>query len=133
MKFNNAGCDIVERDIFAALKAVEEKHGIQIKREGGGRFAPDGTTFTFKIKCQVLGEGGENVAEKAAFERSAPLFGFKPEHYGREFTSNGEKFRITGFNYRARRMPIQAVRVRDGAGFKFADSTGGILRQLEAA
>jgi hypothetical protein len=133
MEFNRTTCGVVERDILAALKTVEEKHGITIRREGGGRYAPDGSDFTFKLKCQVVGASGENVAEKAAFERAASLFGFKPEHYNKEFTSNGERYRITGFNFRAKRMPIQAVRVRDGAAFKFADSTGGIKRQLDAA
>ena len=100
MQFNRQTCGIVEDDIMAALKGVEEKHGITIMREGGGRYSPDGGSFTFKLKCQVVGEGGENVAEKAEFERNATLFGFKPEQYNQEFTSRGEKYRITGFNFR---------------------------------
>lgn len=133
MKFNATTCGVVERDILAALKAVEEKHGIQIQREGGGRYSPDGTSFQFKLKCQVVGKDGANVAEKAEFERSAILFGFKPEHYNGEFTSKGEKFRLVGFNYRARTMPLKCVRVSDGAPFKFPEiAKDFILRQLGA-
>jgi hypothetical protein len=131
MKFNRTTCGAVERDILAALEGVAEKHGITIKREGGGRF--DDHSFTFKLKCSVAGENGEDAGEKLRFERDAVLFGFKPEHYGREFTSKGERYRITGFNYRARSMPIQAVRVHDGAQFKFRDIGGNIKAQLDKA
>lgn len=43
----------------------------------------------------------------------------KPSDFGREFVSNGETFRIAGFNPRSRKFPINAVRVRDGAKYKF--------------
>ncbi len=131
MQFNRTTCGVVERDVMAALKAVEEKHNIKIEREGGGRFTE--SSLTFKLKCSVVGEGGVDLTEKREFESSAVLFGFKPEHYNREFNSNGERYRLVGFNFRARRMPLKAVRVRDGASFKFADSTGGILAQLNKA
>lgn len=131
MKFDRQTSPVVVRDILAALKGVEDKHGIKISREGGGRFNHDGTNLVFKLSCDVVGTGGENLAEKNEFERDAALFGFKPEHYGKEFTLAGETYRLTGFSYRARAMPIKAVRTSDNAPFKFrSTSKDAILRQL---
>lgn len=131
MKFDRQTSPVVVRDILAALKGVEEKHGIKITQAGRGLFNHDGTNLSFKLDCDVVGKGGENLAEKNEFERDASLFGFKPEHYGAEFTLQGETYRLTGFSYRARAMPIKAVRVSDNAPFKFRENAkAAILRQL---
>ncbi len=117
MKFSKQLCNVISNDVLAALKVVEEKHGVKFTR-GSGNYSD--TDFTCKLVCQAVGDNGENIGEKTAFERDAQLFGFKPEHYGKVFTSpQGGQYRLTGFNYRARSMPIQAKRVSDGAAFKF--------------
>lgn len=129
-EFNRQNLPIVEREILEALEAVAEKHGISIDREGRGTFTSH--SFQFKLKCTIVGEGGENTAQKIDFERNAVFFGFKPEHYGREFSMGGDTYRLVGFNFRARAMPFKGERVTDGAPFKFRDSSKDtILRQVD--
>ena len=57
------------------------------------------------------------------------MFGFQPTDLGRTFRQNGDRFRITGLNTNARRMPIQADRLSDGKRFKF--SADGLAARLE--
>jgi hypothetical protein len=64
---------------------------------------------------------GAESAEAKAFRLYAalPHTPLNEADLGAEFTSRGTTYRITGFNRRARKMPIQATRVSDGASFKF--------------
>ena len=56
--------------------------------------------------------------DKQNFETKAFLVGVKKTAFGKTFTSQGRKFKITGLNTRAKKYPIQASTV-GGKRYKF--------------
>jgi len=57
-----------------------------------------------------------------AFAQAAPLFGLKPEDYGRVFTAQGTAYRLVGINLASCQHAIEAVRLSDGQRFAFANT-----------
>ena len=115
-EFTRANCRTVDNAINDALKQVEAQFGVTIKI-GGGRFSAN--EFTTKITVST-GDGTD--AAKANFELYAFRYNLKESDFGKEFTSNGEVYRITGIKPRGKKYPIMGERVRDGARYKFSAS-----------
>lgn len=116
--FDRAACKRFQAAALAALEQVAKDHGVTIQ-DGAGRF--DAGSFTMKFVASTIGEDGKaNDPARTAFGLLATRYGLEASDLDREFSSRGERYRITGLNTKARKMPIQAVRVRDGARFKFA-------------
>jgi hypothetical protein len=95
-----------------ALQAVAEQFGVTVQ-VGGGSFDPTAGTFKPKV---IFAESGGAQREWA---RWAELFGLLVEDFGAEFTAQGRRFRITGVNTRAKRMPINCEEISTGRTFKF--------------
>lgn len=112
-QFTSSNIDPVQRDIEAALKAVEEKHGVTI---GFGRITYDNAKYSSKFTVSV---GDADQAAKTEFDRYCFRFNVKPEAFGTSFRAHGEEFTICGIKPKARKMPILA---RNAAGtvYKFA-------------
>ena len=53
----------------------------------------------------------------------ATSYGFKLDDLGREFTSRGVRYKITGIEPSRPKYPISAERVHDKRAFKFGAST----------
>lgn len=115
-EFNKATCRMISADVAEALKEFASSQGLEMTMPGG-TFQP--TEFTLKVKFVVKATPNGTSGEQAKFEQLAGLFGYKATDYGRTFRSRGELFKMIGFNLRARRMPIIAVRIPDGRRFKF--------------
>lgn len=98
-----------------ALQMVAEDLGLTLESKGGS-FDPGIGTFAPKFEFKVDG------ADESDFARSAPLYGLSADDYGREFTSRGTQYRVTGINARAPKFPLQAERLSDGKRFKFTTS-----------
>ena len=114
-QINKRSCKTISAKAKAALETVAEELGLEVEVQGG-RFDPVAGTYRPKIEFAIPG------AEKREFELSARLFGFEPSDYMREFTSGGKKYRLVGFNHRARSMPYLA-KSADGRNYKFRDVT----------
>lgn len=110
MQFTRASCREVKDDILAALKQVEAKHGITFTA-GNGRF--DATQFGFKLTANVVGSDGTDLAAKTDFDRTCYLYGLEPKHYLAEFKYAGMRFRLDGFNHRARSYPLKCTNLDD--------------------
>jgi len=103
----------------AAVQKIAKKHGLSIqlksRKFGSG-------SFSAKLEAAVVSQGGvAETKEARAYAQLAGMKGFK-KNLGDTFTSRGVAYIVTGYNTRAHRMPIQAKRVGDGAGFKFTES-----------
>ena len=89
-----------------ALKDLGDELGV-VFQTGNGSY--DGSTGHFKLEIKTIGENGEAVNPNAkTFQTYARMYGLSPDDLGRQFTSRGKTFEITGLNTRARRFPIQA-------------------------
>jgi hypothetical protein len=62
-------------------------------------------------------------SEQRAFAQHAPLYGFRPEDYGKEFTIGDQSttYRLTGINPRSHSMPLLAEDA-NGRRLKFRDA-----------
>lgn len=115
-QFDRTNLRALQADIDAALAAMAEKHGIQIKA-GGASFGA--TAATFKVELAVIGDGGVAKTRHATeFELFASSYGLAPTDLGREFTYKGNGYKITGLSTKSRRFPVEASRT-DGRTFKF--------------
>lgn len=80
----------------------------------------DASSVSLKFEVADLDESGDAVTkERKALDSVAEAIGLPSDAYGREFSSRGETYRVVGYNDRARKYPILAERVSDGAPFKF--------------
>jgi len=118
-EFTRANCRTLMDEVEAALKPIAEKHGLTLDRKGKS-FYRDKLPVMFQFLVTEKDEDG-NAFDAAAleFKKNAFRVGLKPEDMGREFTSRGETFRITGLSLRRRKFPVSAENVRTGKGYKF--------------
>lgn len=98
--------------IEAALKTALAPQGYNVEIKGG-KFSDD--SFDPKV---VIVKQGVNLGTQN-FMRFAHLYGLKPQDHGREFVSNGVRYRLTGLAPNRPRFPILGERVPDGKKFKF--------------
>lgn len=126
---NFDGADTLRRELDAALAPIAERYGVQLVL-GRMTCERDGSGLSVKLTASRIVDGVTMTPEANAFKQLADAYGMDPDWLGAEFDWRGERYRVTGLNTRARKMPIVAERVRDGAGYKFPEAT--IIRALKA-
>ncbi len=106
----------IAAEAVEALMAVADKYGCEVQR---GNASFDSTSTKIQFAFSEIGEDGIVMTREAeTFKEVAHMYGLQPDDLGKQFTSRGHTFTITGMNTRARKMPIQATR-EDGATYKF--------------
>lgn len=98
---------------------------------------PDGKLFKFpahivtgtpQIVIPVMTESPTtSMKEQALWSLYAKQFNLPSDAFGKTFTTKGTEYRITGIKPNRPKFPVEAVRVRDNAPFKF---TSGIVASL---
>ena len=123
-------CQKLEAEMLDACASVAARHGL--KAEALGITAMNlRWNFDFGVRVSIPRADGTTIQpERLLFEVLAPEYGLQPEDFGREFSSHGERFRITGLNLRRPRFPVSAVRIPDGKGYKFTAEDVAALLQL---
>jgi hypothetical protein len=121
----------VTRDVEQALASVFEKHGLDLRIKGGTY----GPSYAIKIEGILRAEDdgaafNPNSPEAQYLAQFAEVYGLPADALGREFTSRGRRFVVTGLNTRARRMPIQAKCLDDDRNYKF--EAEAVARALSA-
>ena len=106
-----AECKQLAEELKVVIQRTLNKYGLTVS-ENGGKYAPTGHTATLSFKIDVPA-----MAEKVA-NRDAELLGAK-FNVGYVFNSNGEEFKVTGFNLRRRKYPVSADNTRTGKSYKF--------------
>ena len=71
------------------------------------------------------------AVDRDIWETFAPSAGLPKDAFGKTFTLRGKVYRITGFNLRARKYPVNAVCVTNGKEIRF--TSGSVIRALPAA
>jgi len=99
------------------LEAVAKKHGLKIK-VGSVRYSS--TEGNFKVKVNTIAaDGTVESMERVQFKVSASSYGLDPNWLDQTFIHEGSKYKITGFNTRAKRFPVQAILTTNGTKYKF--------------
>ena len=112
-------CAKLREDLLEAAMDVAAKHGL-VAEMGEPRDIDLRSGFELRLRLGIaLPDGTLFEPERALFEVMADMCGLRADHFGAEFVSNGECFRITGLNPNRPRYPISAERIFDGRSFKF--------------
>ncbi len=112
---NRATCKILRKKLNDALTDLSEEYGLTIH---AGNASYDDARVTFKVSLTIAGHD----QGKADFEQYAGLYGLKAEDHGREFSANGEAFRLVGVNLRSPKYCFAGERISDGKRFKFTET-----------
>jgi len=124
MKITSALLKQFRQKANEALKSVGEELGISIEVHGSISYTHGGEEANAKLKLlsiTVGNDGQEAVHDPEAedFKRFASLYGFKPEDLGRQFTSRGKTFEITGLKLSRKKYPVSAREVGTDRQYKF--------------
>lgn len=126
---NRQKCGQIGDAAEKALQQIAEEFGVQITRKGGNY--SDGSA-TIKFEFAEIGEDGTAKTREAEdFAMYANRYGLEASDLGRDFTSRGDTFTISGCAPRARKMPILATRKADGKRYKF--NHHDVKRALDSA
>ncbi len=112
--FNAKIANSLQDEAVALLKSLAEKHGLTIRKAGGGF---DGIKATLKFEFISTSE----EAEKSEFAKNCRLFNCKAEDYGRIATINGQEVTLIGFELKRRKFPV-ICRKKDGTKTLFTDT-----------
>jgi len=127
MEISKQSLGKLETEIKEVLSPLEEKYEVKFDF-GSGKYTD--TSATLQLKVATLSKDGTaRTLEWEEFKIWAKTYGFELEDFGKEFMSNGVKYRISGLKRRRRKFPIAATRVSDGVGFKFP--AGRVLQALK--
>ena len=122
-KFGRANVRAILEECRQALEPIAEKHGLTLDRKGR-TYASDALPVMFQLLIKEMGaDGQEMTTDGKAFVRHAVSFDLDPTDLGREFTSRGRTFRITGLLPKSYKYPILATNTATGKTLKFPAET----------
>jgi len=112
-------CEQVLTLMMQACGRIADNHGLVID-DFRWRGRPDGNAFETGFRVSIPGRAGEErKREKESFAAAAEQIGLKASDFEREFSAEGQRFRITGIDPRRPKYPISAERLSDGRACKF--------------
>ena len=106
-----------------AERVLKAHFGDRLTVERGNATFND-ISATVKFVFHQVGEDGtaKNTDREDFARNTSYVTGIKAEDFGRTFKHRGETYKIVGWNYRAKKFPINVTRA-DGRRFKFPLST----------
>jgi len=107
-------------DFASAVKQMEAEFGVTIKM-GGVTYEPDGSAFVSKITVKNTQVNGVSF-EQNDFNKHCEHYGFEAKDYNREFTLNGERLKLIGFNPRAPKNSCKIVSLVSGSNYKCSEN-----------
>jgi hypothetical protein len=102
-------------DINAALKAVGEKHGVELSA-GNASFTPMNATFKLEVRT-IAADGVAVTKEQADLKARRALLGLTEEHLTQVFTLGRDSYTLHGYRSKAQSKPFLIKRVSDDKVF----------------
>lgn len=124
-KFDRPSLKLVEAAVNKALTEVAEQFGVSFDRKPG-RFSE--SNYDGRYNFQIVSEDGVPAANKANFEKYAPMFGLDPGLFGFTYIENTHTFTVVGLNLKA---PKNCVKLERDDGASFCCPAQYINRQFE--
>lgn len=109
MEFSNEEFKNFRKDVLNTLKIIEEKYSVTID-VGNIRYR----AFDFDMKLNVVKNDTAVDGKRALFEQDCISYGFAASDYEKEFVLGKDKFKLIGFNRKARTNTCMLCRVSDG-------------------
>lgn len=113
VEFNRKGFETFRADVEAALKEVAEKHGVTVDC---GKISY--TDFDFNMQLHVTKSDDNTDGKRMMFEQECIFYGFSKDDYEREFTANGKRFKLVGFNRKSPKNCCSIYCITDGKTYK---------------
>lgn len=88
-------------DFKKSVEGVSQKYNVTLNPK---TIRYDDTTFRFTVEGVRNQEGKDT--ERVLFEKHCLSFGVSPSDYRKELTMGGKKYKLIGFNPRARKFPL---------------------------
>lgn len=114
------GQDIVD-GAMEKLAAYAAELGLGVKQEGRWQYYRDGSALQMKLQFVVGGEQGVEDKEREKFDLYARSFGLEPRDYHAIVPHRGKKYKLVGFNTKARKFPYLMEEVGTGERIRFSD------------
>lgn len=128
-QFNRDNLKTMRAEIDAALKAVGEKHGLNLQI-GNIKFSANEFHTKLEVRTKTTSTGEAFDPYAAAWKRYCAGYGLPADGVGKTFTSfSGKKYTVRGINTKAAKYPV-VVRGEDGKSYKF--TVGEVKFQLGA-
>ena len=109
---NRDFCRTLSTEIETALKAIADKHDLNLQMTGG---AFNFSSYRPKIEFSTKEESGI----PSTWSRHCFSMDLKPEDFGKTFIHGGTEFQITGLDLKKHKYPILVTRLRDGKKFLY--------------
>lgn len=118
MEFNKRGFNAFKEDVNAALQEVAKKHGVTI--ELGKILYED---VNFEMKMHVTKSDEKTDGKRILFEQECRFYGFTADDYNKEFTLDGKRFQLIGFNPKAPKNCCSIYCMTDGHTYRTSAET----------
>jgi len=112
------------KNLRVALQSILDEAKDKIEALGVsatlGNASYSDSNCTFKLELADVGaDGVAQTKEISDFQNNAVFYDLKADDLGKEFYSNGSRFKITGCKPRSRKYPILGANTRTGKIYKF--------------
>lgn len=123
---------MITKETIETIRGRMDETMTAIAKEFGFEFKPKNCTYNEELihyHADLFAPDPSGLGRaQILFERWCEDYGLQADDFGKQFTSQGEKFTITGLNPTRPKYPINAKRASDGRGFKFPEEI--IKREL---
>ncbi len=118
--FDRPSLKTLRNDLEAALKAVEDTHGITLEM-GNMRFSASTCRFTVNAGIGSQNSEEKGLAKKAEFTRDCWMYDLKAEDFGKTFLwgRSQQPYVICGLNHRGKKYNVCATNTK-GEEYRFA-------------
>jgi len=112
------------KNLRVALQSILDEAKDKIEALGVsaslGNASYSSSDCTFKLELADIGEDGVALTKEVSdFQNNAVFYDLKADDLGKEFYSNGSRFKITGCKPRSRKYPILGENTLTGKIYKF--------------
>jgi hypothetical protein len=123
----------INEEAMELLRPLAEKYGLVLDKKSG-TCTREALPVMLQFIVRKEDEDGNALSARASdFQSLARYFGLEATDLHREFTCQGNKYRITGINRKAKRTPIIAERLDTGKSYRFDSHTVKMLLGPKAA
>ena len=116
--FDRPTVKLLRTELDATLASLSAKYGITIET-GNARFSEHECGFKIKLNTTCEDGSKKETKEAIAWNLYRASLGLSHIEVGHEFTLQGRQFKLTGYNTRARKSPINIQDLK-GANYKLS-------------
>ena len=111
---NNQTLDEFNIDARNVLEVLAKRHGLKME---GSRISYSSSDFTVKVKFELLENESGVSGAKENWKKNCEYSNLKVSMFGKTFTDRDGKFRVVGFNRKARTNVVELQNIATGKNY----------------